>query len=314
MDNQSNAWSNYWLSGKPSTFGGLDDLLSNPALSDLWRKYLGSRLGSHVLEIGCGNGALTRFLPSVDGVAERKVQAIDIAKLSSELRAVEGVTFHEETAAENLPFDDGVFDSVVSQFGFEYADFNPAVKELARVCKADATVTFISHHRSSWLCRDSFDILRQVLAIEESAILVTLDALLNQLALLHKANRDPAKDSKAEKYRELLNVTSRELQDSAKEISADTSYTLRFLDAIFKVFDQDSRQGLDHLQYIDEISRSMHAYKHRLESQKRSAHDDTEWDVRRESFEAAGFIIERFEPSVINGYHFGQAICLRKSS
>jgi hypothetical protein len=80
------------------------------------------------------------------------------------------------------------------------------------------------------------------------------------------------------------------------------------------VFDQDSRQGLDHLQYIDEISRSMHAYKHRLESQKRSAHDDTEWDVRRESFEAAGFIIERFEPSVINGYHFGQAICLRKSS
>ena len=271
-------------------------------------------MGSHVLEIGCGNGALTRFLPSVGGPADRKIHAIDIAKLSPEISTVEGVTFHAETPAETLPFGDGVFDSVVSQFGFEYADFEPAIKEVARVCKAGAKITFISHHRSSWLCRDSFDILRQVLAIEESAILVTLDALLNQLALLHKANRDPAKDSKAEKYREILNLTSRELQENAAQISADPSYTLRFLDAVFKVFDQESRQGLDHLQYVAEISGSMHAYKQRLESQKRSAPDDDEWETKRYFFESIGFEVERFEPSVINGYHFGQLICLQKAT
>jgi len=314
MKESSKGWSNYWLSGKPSTFGALDDLLSNPGLSDLWRKYLDKRLGSNVLEIGCGNGALTRFLPCVDGPVDREIHAIDIAKLSSELQPVKGVMFHEETPAESLPFADGVFDSVVSQFGFEYADFEPAVEEIARVCKNGAHITLLSHHRSSWLCRDSFDILRQVLAIEESAILVTLDALLNQLALLHKTNRDPAKDSKAEKYREILNVTSRELQEGAATISADPSYTLRFLDAVFKVFDQESRQGLDHLQYIGEISQSMHAYKQRLESQKTSAPDDNEWTQKRAIFESKGFLVDRFEPSVINGYHFGQLICLRKST
>ena len=45
------------------------------------------------------------------------------------------------------------------------------------------------------LYRDSFDILASFI-IEESAILVTLDALLSKLALLHKANRDPAEDSR----------------------------------------------------------------------------------------------------------------------
>ena len=155
----------------------------------------------------------------------------------------------------------------VSQYGFEYAEFAPALRELARVSKVGASVTFIAHHRSSWLCRDSFDILRQVLAIEESAILVTLDALVNQLGIVAflQANRDPTKDPKAEKYREILNVTAKELQEDARKLGADPSYTLRFLDAVFKVFDDKSRRGLNHLQYLAEISESMFAYKERLE-------------------------------------------------
>lgn len=317
MTKQGSSWSNYWQSGKASTFGGIDDLASNPSLSQLWTRYLSGRLGKDILEIGCGNGALTRFLPAVAseaGYGETRISAVDIAQLAEDLEAVEGVSFFPETGAEKLPFDDESFDAVVSQFGFEYADFNPALDELYRVTKPGAAVTFIAHHRSSWLCRDSFDILRQVLAIEESAILVTLDALLSQLALLHQANRDPAKDPKAEKYREILNVTSKELQESAREMSGDASYTLRFLDAVFKVFDEKSRQGLNHLQYVSEISASMFAYKERLESQKRAATDDEEWGEKINAMSSRGFTIDRFEPSVINGYHFGQLVCVTRQS
>ena len=316
MDKQASSWSNYWVSGKPSTFGGIDDLAANPALSQLWLRALTDRLGSSILEVGCGNGALTRFLPSIlkERHPDATISAIDIARLSDALSPSHGVTFYPETGMEELPFDDDSFDAVVSQFGFEYAEFAPALRELARVSKVGASVTFIAHHRSSWLCRDSFDILRQVLAIEESAILVTLDALVNQLALLHSANRDPTKDLKAEKYREILNVTAKELQEDARKLGADPSYTLRFLDAVFKVFDDKSRRGLNHLQYLAEISESMFAYKERLESQKRAAPDDDEWEVKSREFVAHGFRIDRFEPAVINGYHFGHLVGLTKAA
>ena len=96
--------------------------------------------------------------------------------------------------------------------------------------------------------------------------------------------------------------------------SGDPSYTLRFLDAVFKVFDEESRQGLNHLQYVSEISASMFAYKERLESQKRAAPDDEEWDEKINAMSSRGFTIDRFEPSVINGYHFGQLICVTRQA
>ena len=52
------------------------------------------------------------FLPSVTGPADREIHAMTLLLNSKIL--LWGVTFHAETAAETLPFGDGVFDSVVS--------------------------------------------------------------------------------------------------------------------------------------------------------------------------------------------------------
>ena len=46
---------------------------------------------------------------------------------------------------EQLPFEDGAFDAVVSQFGVEYGETAGVAAEVARVARADAPIAFVVH-------------------------------------------------------------------------------------------------------------------------------------------------------------------------
>ena len=307
MQNNFRGWSDYWQAGKFSTFGGLDDLSVNPSIVSLWEKYVGNKIQRNVLEVGCGNGALTQI---VDLVAEKSgcpthVFAIDAADIVPTDSVSDRVSFFPNTPMETLPFDDNFFDFAVSQFGFEYADPSTAITELSRVLKPEAGFTMIAHHKSSLICRESFDTLRELIRIEESAILVAAEALVSQLEIVYLAKRDPSRDAKAERYRNILNKTAEELRDAATSGSVQDRFTLLFLDSLFKVFNKDARDGLSHKQYIARMSDSLYAYKYRLMSQKEAAMDDDEWSRYLDLWTSKGFVIEKCEPAVLNGYHFG---------
>ena len=105
------------------------------------------RSGYKVLDVGCGTGVVAitaaKLGAHVAGIdltpelLERARQNASISKLSIDWR---------EGDAENLPFVDGAFDVVLSQFGHIFAPRpEVAVGEMLRVLKFSGTIAF-----SSW--------------------------------------------------------------------------------------------------------------------------------------------------------------------
>jgi len=106
----------------------------------------GVAAGDRVLDVACGNGnaalAAARRYAVVTGVdyvpalLERARARAAADGLELELRAAD---------AEDLPFDDGTFDAVLSTFGVMFTPDQPrAAAELARVCRSGGRIALAS--------------------------------------------------------------------------------------------------------------------------------------------------------------------------
>ena len=73
------------------------------------------------------------------------------------------IRFHSGVRMESLPFPDGHFTLIVSQFGFEYAQREPALRECLRVLAPGGRLAFVMHHAGSVLAK----VGRSELAIHE---------------------------------------------------------------------------------------------------------------------------------------------------
>lgn len=180
------AWSSYWAAGGlHSCIGGL---VEDPdgAIAGFWEEcFAGLRDDDRVLDLATGNGALPRFLR--DRVRRRlRVDAVDLADLAPGWRAADaqdGITFHSGVRMEELPFDDGAFDLVVSQFGLEYARWPDAVDEASRVCAATGRLAFVMHHAGSLVIRlGRAEVLQQDFLLAEGGLLDVAEAFLPHLA------------------------------------------------------------------------------------------------------------------------------------
>jgi arsenite methyltransferase len=108
---------------------------------------------SYLLDVGCGVGATPSFISQRTGC---RVMGVDIsAKMierSREYAEREGVSNRTEfrvAGVEDLPFDDGTFDAVLSESVTAFAeDKAKAVREYARVTKPGG---FVGLNESTWL-------------------------------------------------------------------------------------------------------------------------------------------------------------------
>jgi len=105
----------------------------------------GVRAGQEVLDVGCGTGsvALTaRRLGARATGLDLTPELLAVAKEDASLAGLDDVTW-KEGDAENLPFRDGAFDVVLSQFGHMFAPRAAvATKEMLRVLKPGGTLAF----------------------------------------------------------------------------------------------------------------------------------------------------------------------------
>lgn len=109
-------------------------------LADRFAASVGVRPGQRVLDVGCGPGALTSVVAGVVGAGS--VVAIDPS--ASFVKAVHarlpGVEVHTGVA-EQLPFDDDVFDVALAQLVVHFmTDRIAGVREMARVTRPDGVV------------------------------------------------------------------------------------------------------------------------------------------------------------------------------
>ncbi len=115
-----------------------------PALFAEWPGHVlaaaGVGPGDRVLDVACGTGVLARA--AADRVGSERVVGIDVNDgMLAVARAAAPTIEWRCGPAEALPFGDGTFDRVVSQFGLMFFDDrSKAISEMLRVAKPDGAV------------------------------------------------------------------------------------------------------------------------------------------------------------------------------
>jgi SAM-dependent methyltransferase len=115
-------WQEYWRGSHENP--GLKGGISDPALTQFWERHLAvadnAAADIWLLDLACGRGAVTshayEFIPGVTSFAVDCAAAamLELHKTHADTRCV-------AADAARLPFADGSFDYVCSQFGVEYA-------------------------------------------------------------------------------------------------------------------------------------------------------------------------------------------------
>lgn len=212
-------WARYWASGASHSCAMSYGADYGGAIAAFWREVFGGlRPGQRVLDIATGNGALPRLLlacrPDVecDAVDLSPVVPTWVAQLPSVAR--QRLRLHGNTAAEALPFADGSFDLIVSQYGFEYCRYDDAAAQVRRVLRPTGRIAMVIHHARSRpveLARDELAHIEWLRAPD--GLIDAAAGLLEPMArAATAAGRDAlAGDARANAARERFNAMQRSL-------------------------------------------------------------------------------------------------------
>lgn len=219
QDARRAAWSSYWAAGGlHSCIGSFAGNYAG-AIGAFWRERAAALAdGARVLDLATGNGALPLLFREQRGERALRIDAVDLAQVAPRwYRAGEhaGLRFHSGVAMERLPFDDGSFDLVASQYGFEYAERGPATAELLRVAAPGATIALVMHHAGSVLVNVARDELACQRHLSAGGGLLDAAAAVIPWFAAARAGRDLSQVPDANRDRAAYNAAMRALAGAA---------------------------------------------------------------------------------------------------
>lgn len=152
------AWTAYWAAGGLHSCVGSFDSGYSGAIGGFWKgQFAKLQASDGVLDLATGNGPLPLLLFSSRAPADcPSVDAVDLAQVAPAwYRPADHarIRFHSDVNMEQLPFPDGHFTQIISQFGFEYACRESALRECLRVLTPGGRMAFVMHHAGSVLAR-----------------------------------------------------------------------------------------------------------------------------------------------------------------
>lgn len=161
QNEEIDSWTEYWRTGASESCIASPEMKIR--LTALWDEFVDDLSdGSRILDVATGNGTVA--LNCISRARTRKiglqVDAVDAADIKPKKFVKRpGLLNHEVNffggvQIENLPFADGCFAGVVSQFGFEYADEEPAVSEVSRVLAPGGKLRLIIHAHDGAISND----------------------------------------------------------------------------------------------------------------------------------------------------------------
>ena len=157
-DRPTDPWSAYWARGALHSCAGSFEGNYGGAIGAFWDDVI-ARLppGARVLDLATGNGALPLRLWEHHAARDTlRIDAVDLAEVAPrwfDPATHAGITFHPGVSIDRLPFPDGSFELVASQYGIEYAPLPAALEEALRVLRPGGTLALAMHHAGSLLVR-----------------------------------------------------------------------------------------------------------------------------------------------------------------
>ena len=310
------AWSRYWKAGHehscPTSFDGF----YGPQLQAFWRRQaavLGP--GDVALDLGCGNGALLRFLWSQfppDRVPA--LVGVDAADLRSDWLhgpIARRVSVHAGARFDALPMADASVSLAASLFGIEYGASEAAWSELQRVLRPRSRVAFVLHKRGSHLdavAADDILVCRAALASDGVLALAPPMVPYLVLAATEAGRASLRSDRSAEAARLRFNAATEALVDLSQLVKHG-EYAHDILRAINRVL-AGAGPGLGAVigQRLDDLRGSIEDHLARITGLRESALDPAALDAIRQRLGRAGFSLA--EPATIaeQGHEMGWAL------
>ncbi|MHC9511546.1 class I SAM-dependent methyltransferase [Kangiella sp. M94] len=187
-------WSNYWTSSNTLNSFAESDASKGytGAIKDYWFTVFSNlKPGSRIVDIGCGNGALACLAVEysnqhnlnleVHGIDAADINPLNALKSDKDsLQLLQKINFHPNTPAEKLPFEPQSVDMFISQFGFEYADIEQALKQCIKSLSDHGSINLMTHHPESSISHDTeagANLLKNIL--HASPLFLQIDLLLD---------------------------------------------------------------------------------------------------------------------------------------
>lgn len=158
------SWTRYWQGGALHSLSTSFAAGYAGELQNFWREvFVSLSPDDSLLDVGCGNAPLGLLLSECFPEAGRCPQyhGIDVATVAPpwwpSLSAAQRLRFtlYSNQAVETLSFADQSIDLIISQYGFEYTDFERSLPELRRVCRAGGSLAMVLHHAGSLPVRNA---------------------------------------------------------------------------------------------------------------------------------------------------------------
>lgn len=157
-----NEWDTYWANGHNDCFPSESAEEMKEYVNAIWKGIFKEEGGipKKVLDVCCGSGYIGRAIEGVPIDISTSFQGVDAAKIPNSNKAPYPIK--SDVSVEDLPFEEGVFDVLVSNFGIEYTDIHKALEELVRVSANDFNWYFICHTTESVYSKDSLNVIQEL--------------------------------------------------------------------------------------------------------------------------------------------------------
>jgi len=146
-------WSMYWEGGALNSCITGSQEQDARVIASFWQGFAAALPNTaRVLDLATGNGAVPQQLLSTR--PDLKITGVDSANIRphdhvSGDHPLATVQFLANTDITQLPFDDGSFDAVTSQFGLEYSNCQLSIPEAARILAPRGRLLLLVHHNDS---------------------------------------------------------------------------------------------------------------------------------------------------------------------
>ena len=285
------AWNAYW--GEQRLAACLRDPDGNygGCIAAAWKGFF-SQLPRHarVLDLAAGNGAvaLLGLQASDERGLELRFDACDAAQIDPAARlghlrsALERIAFRGGVRAEDLPYEDGRFDAVASQYGVEYADWRQALGETARVLAPGGRLMFICHSTRSTVFATTRDQLDALDNLRDRQLVSRVVDLLNSESLpgpLHQQN--------LHRFRQDAAAVMNHLDRSEP---AHRTFIGQYLQRLGDIYQQRREQGTrPTLEALESLDRDLDFHQQRLEALAGAALTDQDVVEFAQCLESNGF-------------------------
>ena len=312
----SEQWSALWARDTVTTLSSMFQDNYDLSVADFWQQVLAGD-NNEVIDLACGNGALVWLANDIlnKNDARTKITGIDAAaidpfvSLNKDKNEFPMVNFIDNTAIEELPFNDNSVDVATSQYGLEYSDLQRSIPELGRVLKPTAKMGFILHNDQSSIVKGStryLDHHKMILNdIRIHDLFLELDRLIGKSRDLTKVSAKP----KIKKKMIAINAASDRIKEIMKVIDPE-SEVLRYCIPMFNAFNEASvRKGVNRKKVVQQSISGLDDYIGRIEDLKSAALSTEEQAILIGLIENEGFTITENRPLAYkNNNNIGTAI------